>query len=94
MSAFKPRVAIVNNGATKGGGARTFATLRAAGLEDVWQLHRSQNAGVVNFAADGIANLDETTGHWLKLIASDDGSFQMTNQRTGQTKKYSRASRP
>ena len=46
FAAFKPRVAIVNNGATKGGSPETFAALhRAPGLEDAWQLHRSQNRG-------------------------------------------------
>jgi competence protein ComEC len=88
VAALNPRVAILNNGATKGGGAKTFETLRASGLKDVWQLHRSRTAGVVNFADDGIANLDETTGHWLKLSASADGSFHITNQRTAATRNY------
>jgi competence protein ComEC len=90
--ALAPRAAILNNGATKGGGAKTFAMLRASGL-DVWQLHQSRNAGVVNFADDRIANLDETTGHWLKLSANADGSFRVTNQRTGDAKNYPKAPR-
>ena len=90
VAALRPRVAILNNGATKGGGPKTFAMLRASGLEDVWQLHRSLNGGVVNFADGRIANLDETTGHWLKLSANPDGSFRVTNQRTAETKTYSR----
>jgi competence protein ComEC len=93
VAALGPRVAILNNGATKGGGDKTFETLRASGLEDVWQLHRSQNAGVVNFDNERIANLDETTGHWIKLSANADGSFRVTNQRTGATKNYANASR-
>lgn len=91
VAALQPRVAIVNNGETKGGGAKTIAMLRAAtGLEDVWQLHRSRNTGVENVAEERIANLDESTGHWIKLSASEDGSFRMTNQRTGATKTYAR----
>ena len=91
VAALRPRVAVVNNGETKGGGAKMFAMLRsAAGLEDVWQLHRSRNAGVENVADERIANVDETTGHWIKLSASEDGSFRMTNQRTGATKTYPR----
>jgi beta-lactamase superfamily II metal-dependent hydrolase len=79
VAALRPRVAIVNNGQTKGGSAETFAMLgSAAGLEDVWQLHRSANAGVQNVDEARIANLDETTGHWLKLRASTDGSFSLT----------------
>jgi competence protein ComEC len=88
VAALRPRVAILNNGETKGGGAKTFEMLRASRLEDVWQLHRSRNAGVTNFADERIANLDETTGHWLKLSASADGSFRVTNQRSQETKNY------
>lgn len=88
VTALQPRVAIVNNGETKGGQRKTFEMLRTSGLEDVWQLHRSKNSGVVNVADDRIANLDETTGHWLKLSANADGSFRVTNPRTGDTKSY------
>jgi competence protein ComEC len=88
VAALRPRIAIVNNGETKGGAPRAFDMLRASGLEDVWQLHRSRNAGAVNFADARIANLDETTGHWLKLSAKADGSFRITNQRTGETRDY------
>ena len=36
LAAFRPRVAIVNNGATKGGAPEMFASLRRSqGLEDV-----------------------------------------------------------
>jgi competence protein ComEC len=87
--AVKPRVAIVNNGATKGGSPEGFAALHGVqGLLDVWQLHRSQLAGARNFADDRIANLDESTAHWIKASASEDGSFTVTNGRTGVTKKY------
>lgn len=89
LSAFKPRAAVVNNGATKGGAPETFATLHAAsGIGDVWQLHKSRNPGAENFTDDRIANLDETTAYWIKVRASADGSFAVTNGRTGATKKY------
>jgi beta-lactamase superfamily II metal-dependent hydrolase len=42
VHALRPRVAIMNNGPTKGGAAETIATLRSSpGLEDIWQLHYS-----------------------------------------------------
>ena len=92
LAAFKPRVAILNNGATKGGAPETFANLRRAqgpgSLEDVWQLHRSDTRGSENFADDRIANLDERTAHWIKLSARDDGSFRVTNGRTGTQASY------
>src|SRR4030095_14905302 len=93
-SAFTPRVAILNNGRTKGGGAPTFAALHSASevgpsrLADVWQLHRSSNQGAQNFADGRIANLDESTAHWLKLSARHDGTVRGTNNRTGDTKTY------
>jgi len=94
FAAFRPRVAIVNNGAVKGGAPETFATLHAVpGLADVWQLHRSMNDGARNFAHDRIANLDETTAHWIKVRAREDGSFVVTNGRTGESKGYPAVSR-
>ena len=55
---------------------------------DVWQLHRSRNAGSENFADERIANLDEATSHWIKLSANADGSFCVTNARTGIVLQY------
>jgi len=92
FAAFKPRVAIMNNGVTKGGALPTYELLhRVPGLEDVWQLHRSAAAGDKNFAPTQIANLEDGTAHWIKLSANPDGSFKVTNQRTGQTKNYGQA---
>jgi competence protein ComEC len=87
--AVKPRVAITNNGEKKGGSRDAFANLRKlAGLEDVWQLHKSLAEGAQNYPDDHVVNLDETMGHWLELSASDDGSFSVTNGRTGATRTY------
>ena len=89
FAAFRPRVAVLDNGATKGGAPEVFAALRGAhGLDDVWQLHRSTNPGAENFGDDRIANLDETTAHWIKLSASPEGSFRVVNGRTGAEKPY------
>ena len=89
LNAFQPRAALINNGAVKGGGAATFRSLeQVPGLSNVWQLHRSQNEGVTNAADSNIANLDESTGYWVKATASEDGSFTLTNQRTQQARRY------
>jgi len=88
-AALAPRVAIENNGLKKGGSRETYELLHhVAGLEDVWQLHRSAKAGDSNFAPDRIANLDETTAHWIKVSANDDGSFSVLNARTGKSVSY------
>jgi beta-lactamase superfamily II metal-dependent hydrolase len=83
-----PRVAIVNNGATKGGAAGTLSTLHRAGNVGVWQLHRSLDPGAVNFADDQTANLNESTAHWIEVIAKADGSFTVINSRTVAQKSY------
>jgi competence protein ComEC len=89
FAAFKPRVAIMNNGLKKGGAQVTYEALHhVPGLEDVWQLHRSEAAGDKNFPAERIANLDESTAHWVKLTANADGSFRVLNGRTGEWKNY------
>ena len=88
FAAFQPRVAIVNNGAVKGGAPETFAALHNLSAVDVWQLHRSRNEGARNFPDDRIANLDETTANWIKVRARDDGSFVVTNGRTGASKSF------
>ena len=79
----------MNNSATKGGAQLTYKDLHAvAKTEDVWQLHLSAAAGSNNFPAETVANLDEKTSHWLKLVAGKDGSFALLNQRTGEWKRY------
>lgn len=83
-----PRVVVLNNGSTKGGDPATFAALHKIAGTDTWQLHRSTNDGAKNFADDRIANLDETTGFWIKISAKSDGSFVVANPRTGTTKSY------
>jgi len=90
VHALHPRVAIMNNGPTKGGSAEAIQTVRSSpGLEDFWQLHYAADAGKdVNMPAPMIANLDESAAHDIKLTAARDGSFSVTNSRTGETKRY------
>jgi hypothetical protein len=60
VNALAPRVAVMNNGTRKGGAPDTFKGLFASpGLEDVWQLHWSYNAGLDNLPATFIANVDD-----------------------------------
>jgi beta-lactamase superfamily II metal-dependent hydrolase len=58
--ALKPRVAVMNNGAVKGGALQTFQILKASlGLEDLWQNHYSIVAGPeLNRPENFIANLE------------------------------------
>jgi len=89
VHALKPRVAIMNNGASKGGSVETIKTVRSSpGLEDFWQLHYADAAKEANVPAPMIANLDESTAHYIKLTAQRDGSFSVFNSRTKETKRY------
>jgi hypothetical protein len=89
LAALLPQVAIMNNGPTKGGAPDSFVTLHRQPGMDLWQLHASWNPGAQNAADNFIANVDDGfTSYWLKLIASDDGSFDLVNTRTGFEKRY------
>jgi beta-lactamase superfamily II metal-dependent hydrolase len=90
--ALHARVALMGNGPRKGGAPQSWDTLRGApGLEDIWQLHYSLAGGPEhNPPEQFIANPDgpEDAAYWLKLSAQEDGSFTVTNPRTGFTKAY------
>ena len=93
VDALKPRVAITNNGATKGGSLEAMHTIRTSpGIEDVWQLHYAQNAGKENNSPEPfIVNVSQdasATVSWIKLSAHADGGFTITNSRNGKSKTY------
>ncbi len=87
FEAVKPRAAVSSNAGRKGMEEATLNTLRSLGIAG-WELHRSTQPGAVNMPDAQIANLDTTTTAWLKLSANRDGSFSITNGRTGQTISY------
>jgi competence protein ComEC len=93
VHAVRPRVAVMNNAARKGGTRSTFQIVRSSpGLLDFWQLHYSEDVSrETNSPEDFIANLEGTpghVGHYIKLSARTDGSFTITNERNGFTREY------
>ena len=91
VHAMAPVVAIMNNGARKGGSPEAWQTMRSSpGLEDIWQLHYAVEAGREHNAPDSlIANLTETPhANWIMLSARSDGQFTVTNSRNGKIKTY------
>jgi beta-lactamase superfamily II metal-dependent hydrolase len=86
----RPQVAIVDNGARKGGDAPALDIIRKSpGLADMWQVHASLAAKDLNAPDDFIANLEEKCeGKWIKLSARTDGTFTVTNGRNGFSKTY------
>jgi beta-lactamase superfamily II metal-dependent hydrolase len=86
-----PRVAIMDNGAKKGGSPSVWDIIeKSSGLEDLWQLHFSEEGGAAhNAAAEFIANPDgPDAAHDLELTAHPDGSFEVFNSRTQKSKLY------
>jgi competence protein ComEC len=93
VHALMPRVAIMNNGARKVGAPAALKVIRSSpGLEALYQLHWSVRAGTEGNAPDEfIANLQGSPdGKWIKVSASQDGSFTVTNGRTGASKTFKR----
>ena len=91
VHAIQARVAIMDNGETKGGSVPTMVTLSGSpGLETLWQLHYSAEGGSAhNAEPQYIANLQGSDpGNYLELIGRQDGSFAVMNSRTGETKNY------
>jgi beta-lactamase superfamily II metal-dependent hydrolase len=89
--AIHARVAIMGNGARKGGDPPSWPILRGApGMEDIWQVHLSLAGGKENNPPeDYIANLDAACqGKWLRLSAQPDGTFTVSNARNGFSKTY------
>jgi beta-lactamase superfamily II metal-dependent hydrolase len=100
VHAEHPRIAIMDNGAKKGGAVATFDTLKTSpGLEDLWQLHAAVDAGDHNMPEKFIANLgtggtaatgvpDEGAVNYIQLTARPDGGFTVKNSRNGYQKDY------
>ena len=88
VDAIAPRVAIMDNGPRKGGAPATFETIEGSSrLKDLWQLHTAEGSDAKHNVADSrIANLPGSdAGNSLKLTGRMDGSFAVTNGRTGET---------
>jgi competence protein ComEC len=86
-----PRIAIVDNGATKGGSPSALDIIKSSpNLAALWQLHFSEEAGPAhNTAPELIANPSgPDAANYLKLTANSDGSFSVFNSRTKQSQKY------
>lgn len=91
VGAIRPTVAIMGNGARKGGDPPTWPVLRAAsGLRDIWQTHYSElGTAETNPPGDFIANLQGPDDHRLiKLSVRADGDYTVTNTRNGFSRMY------
>lgn len=85
-----PRVAIMNNGAHKGGSPEAWQTVHdSPGLEDLWQLHYAEDAGKEhNTGEKFIANSGGKDGNYIKVAAEPDGRFTVENSGNRFRKDY------
>ena len=91
LAAVNPRLAVMDNGATKGASPTSWQTvhdaprLAADPRGALWQLHTAETPGSHNVPDDHIANLAGTpdAAHPLLLTIHPDGTLAMTNPRTG-----------
>jgi len=87
-----PRVAVMNNGPTKGGAASTFETVKASpGLQDLWAMHRAVSNDAEHNAVEALtANIATApdAAHFIKASVARDGSYTVTNSRNGTTRSY------
>ena len=85
-----PRVAVMNNGAHKGGSPEAWQTVHdSPGLEDLWQLHYSEDAGKEHNAEEKfIANSGGKDGNYIKVAAEPDGTFKVENSGNSFRKEY------
>src|SRR5687768_12673463 len=99
VHALKSRVAIMNNGARKGGDLPVLQTYKSApGLEDLWMLHYAVVAGADgNVAEPMIANLGDVadpavkdTGFGINVTVQPNGTFTVVNERNDVSKTYGR----
>jgi competence protein ComEC len=91
LTAISPRIAIMDNGADKGGSPSSWDTIKnSPKLEDLWQLHFSNEGGAAhNSAGPFIANLaGPDVGNYLKVSVWPDGKLEVYNSRTQTIKHY------
>jgi competence protein ComEC len=94
VHALHPRVAIMNNGARKGGSPEAWETVRSSpGLEDLWQVHYAAESDKDHNVAEArIANVDEKAdaGDWLRVSADSNGAITVYNSRNKYEKTYTK----
>jgi hypothetical protein len=92
VDAIHPRVAIMNNGAHKAGSPEAWQTVHdSPGMQDLYMVHTAEGSDAGHNSAEAlIANPKGGTsdGAYFKVVVSEDGSFSVTNSRTGLTKEY------
>lgn len=103
INSLAPRVAEMDNGSNKGGSTSVIDTIKASPrLQALYQLHlapptsyrnpgQTQQGGAEhNTAAEFIANGAGVVGKRVDVTVNPDGSMDVLNQGTGQTKHFAK----
>jgi beta-lactamase superfamily II metal-dependent hydrolase len=92
IETVRPRVAVFNNGARKGGHPNVMSALRRVpDVQAIYQMHRNVTVGAQeNAEPEFIANPDEKClGEGIRLsVAADGKSYAVTVGSTGKPRKY------
>jgi competence protein ComEC len=93
LKTLQPTVAVMNNGARKGGSAEVVKNLRTlSSLQALYQSHRNvATAAEDNTSPELIANLEATPDDAHSISASVDPAartYTVTNARTGESRKF------
>lgn len=96
LHALSPRIAIVGNGAKKGGDSETYDTVsHSPRLARLWQLHLAERAGPEHNVPEAyIANPSSASDMHasLEVTVTKRAAFTVTNDRTGFTETYEQPS--
>jgi len=92
VQALRPRVAVMNNGARKGGSPAAVRIVKASpGLQGFFALHRNIESGPEDNAAPELTANDEEQckGEYVKLAVAPDGkSYTVSVPSKGTTRSY------
>lgn len=94
VDALHPRVAVMNNGARKGGKPKAWDTVHASpGIQDIWQVHYSVEGGKEHNSPEAmIANIYEKgdEANWIRVTAEENGTITVYNSRNKFQKTYTK----
>jgi competence protein ComEC len=91
LDAIAPRIAVMDNSAIKGGSPAAWDIIKQSPrLEDLWQLHYSNEGGLAHNSPEPLlANLQgPDMGNYLEVSVDPDGAIAVYNSRTKETKHY------
>lgn len=94
VQALHPRVAVMNNGARKGGSPEAWQVVHnSPGLQDIWQVHYAMDGGKDHNSPEAmIANIydKDDEANWLKVSADANGGITVYNSRNKFEKTYTK----